>query len=213
MSEDLYAPLLIRIAIALERVAAAAERPPSGAEAKHSRRKSSAEARNSTTMADTVPIGDLPRTPVNIDDDTAMRSHAGERIRQLVARASEAGCLTADIEEVITDHTGSTDPASLDLTTLSQLIVGLDRLIKSHDTAPEEPAANKLIRADVLEQIRTLTQRAAATDGGLATVTAIMRDHVEDGRDVDHLELAKLQALLAALQSRVDSVQNQTSVT
>jgi hypothetical protein len=127
--------------------------------------------------------------------------HAGERIRQLAAQATEAGCPLADVEEVIIDVAGSADLGSLDLSALSQLIVGLSRLIKSHGIAAEESETDKQSRAKALAQIRTLTQRAAATDEGLAAAVTIMRDHAGDGGAVDHLELGKLQALLAVMQA------------
>lgn len=229
MSEDIYATSLAlmlaravgvlernadaaeRSAGAMERIAVAAERmllSPSTTDTPRSRRK----AKNDTPATEGAPDTALvandsspAEAPVNIDDDNAMRAHAGERISQLVAHATEIGCPMADIEEVVADNTGSADPEALDLTTLSQIIVGLTRLIKGHGPAPEESEADKQLRAEALGQIRTLTQRAAATDEGLAATIAIMRNHAGGDGDVDRLELGKLQALLAAMQTTAGS--------
>lgn len=204
------AEILTRSTDAAERLVAIAEQNAMTVvdEGRRARRKAKVEAQGAVITADTTPAtGNRPTAPVNIDDDAAIRAHAGERIRQLVAQASEVGCPMADIEEVIADNTGSADPASLDLSTLSQIIVGLTRLIKSHSAPAQESEADRQIRAKALEQIRTLTQRAATTDEGLAATIAIMRDHTGGDGDVDHLELGKLQALLAAMQATAGSAQ------
>jgi hypothetical protein len=216
MSDDNHTILLTRIAEGLTRIAEGVEYLVAFVkqsavtvvvdERRRTQRKSKVEASSTATTVDEVlTTGDLPAAAVDINDDAAMRAHALERIRQLVAQAFEAGCPIQDIEEVIADNAGSTEPASPDLATLSQIIVGLTRLIKSHGAPAEESDADKRIRADILGQLRTLTVRAAATDKGVAAVTAIMRDHVDDGDsgDVDHLDLGKLQVLLAAMQTTV----------
>jgi hypothetical protein len=208
MNGDDHTLLLTRIADAVECLVTIAKQSAVVDEGRRTRRKGKVEAPAAATTSETASmIGGVPVPPVDIDNDEAMRAHAGERIRQLVARASEVGCPMADIEEVITDNTGAADPASLDLTVLSQIIVGLTRLIKGHDAPAEESQADKQIRAAALEQIRVLTQRAAATDEGLAATIAIMRNHAGGDDDVDHLELGKLQALLAAMQATAGSAQ------
>ena len=116
----------------------------------------------------------------------------------------------ADIEEVVADNTGPADIAALDQNTLSQLIIGLTRLIKSHSTPAEQSEADKQTRAIVLEQIRTLTKSAAATDEGLAATVTIMRSHAGGDGAVDHLELAQLQALLAAMQANTSTAASAT---
>jgi hypothetical protein len=204
VDEDSYVLLLTRIAVALEDLAAAAvavkHELPSGIEATRPKRKS--KSTTSATSVVATPSTDTPPSqPVDINDDKAMRQHAGERIRQLVAQAFEAGCTDEDIKEVLTDNAGSADLASQDLNVLSQVIVGLTHLIKSHDTPAEESETDKRTRAEAITQIHALTQRAAAKHN-LALAIAVMQEHA--GGDVDHLELGRLQALLAAMQAAVN---------
>jgi hypothetical protein len=198
MDEESYVLLLTRIAVALEDLAAAAvavkQELSSGIEATRPKRKSKSVV--------ATPVADAPpNQPVDINDEAAMREHAGERIKRLVAQALEAGCADEDIKEVLTDNAGSADLASQNLTVLSQVIMGLTHLIKSHGTPAEESEVDKRTRAEAITQIHALTQRAAAKNN-LALAIAVMQEHA--GGDVDHLELEKLQALLAAMQAAVN---------
>jgi hypothetical protein len=202
MSENSYLLVLTRIAVALERLA---EQPSPSAGATRARRRSKAASSDSTSSAGTTAsTGDAPAS-IDVEDDAAMRLHAGERIKQLVAQAGEAGCTITDIEETISDVVGSADPATLELTALSQVIVGLTRLIRSQATPAEESETDKQTRAEALAQLRTLITRASATDDGVTRVTAILRDHAEGRGDVEGLELGKLQALLAIMQVTINS--------
>jgi hypothetical protein len=135
-----------------------------------------------------------------VSDEASLREHAATRLTELVGQAFDASVPEADINEVILDIAAGTDPASLPLAELSQIIVALSRLIRAHTAPADESDADKQARAELLARIQVEISTRSANDAALAAVVGAVQRVVGDDGDLMRLELPRLHDVLTVVQ-------------